>query len=98
MAVSRYSSDRRIDAGSMLGTSQTVNLLRQSIKSGTIIPTKTIRTAGFQRLDTLAGEIYGDSRYWWVLAAGSDVGWALQVPPGTIINVVSLQDVNGVLD
>lgn len=97
MAISRYSADMRIDAGTMLGTSLTVNTLRQSIKSGAIVPLRTIRTSGFERLDTLAGEIYGDSRYWWILAAGSDIGWGLQVPPGTVINVISMEDVNGVV-
>jgi len=98
MAISRYSTDRKINAGTMLATSQTVSSLRQSIKNGTIVPVRTMRTSGFERLDTLAGEIYGDSRYWWVLAAASDIGWGMQVPPGTIINVVSIEDVNGALD
>ena len=46
-----------------------------------------------ERLDVLAGQIYGDARYWWVLAAASDIGWGLQVPPGTLIRIPQLSDV-----
>jgi nucleoid-associated protein YgaU len=40
-----------------------------------------------QRLDTLSGKHYGDTQYWWVIAAASGIGWALQVPSGTIIRI-----------
>jgi len=40
-----------------------------------------------QRLDTLAGKHYGNTQYWWVIAAASGIGWALQVPAGTIIRI-----------
>jgi nucleoid-associated protein YgaU len=40
-----------------------------------------------QRLDTLAGQYYGDAQYWWVIAASSGIGWALQVPAGTVIRI-----------
>jgi len=54
---------------------------------------KTFTTTGFDRLDALAGVLYGEGRYWWVLAAASNVGWSLQVPPGTIITVPDLRAV-----
>tara|TARA_B100000424_G_C22788698_1_gene423647 strand:- start:206 stop:511 length:306 start_codon:yes stop_codon:yes gene_type:complete len=51
-----------------------------------------------ERLDYLAGIYYGDSSFWWVLAAASGIGYALQVPPGTVIRVPnSLAEVLGVL-
>jgi len=51
-----------------------------------------------ERLDYLAGIYYGDSSFWWVLAASSGIGYALQVPPGTVIRVPnSIADVLGVL-
>ena len=50
-----------------------------------------IVATGADRLDTLAGTIYGDARYWWVLAAASDIGWCLQIPPGTLINIIDLR-------
>lgn len=40
-----------------------------------------------QRLDTLAGKYYGNSQYWWIIAAASGIGWGLQVPPGTLIRI-----------
>jgi nucleoid-associated protein YgaU len=40
-----------------------------------------------QRLDRLAGSLYGDGRLWWVIAAASGIGWAWQVPPGTQLRV-----------
>ena len=40
-----------------------------------------------ERLDTIAGKIYGDSNYWWVIAAASGIGWPLQVPPGTLLRI-----------
>lgn len=51
-----------------------------------------------ERLDYLAGLYYGDSSFWWVLAAASGIGYALQVPPATVIRVPnSLSEVFGVL-
>jgi|TARA_R110000851_G_scaffold35635_5_gene93616 hypothetical protein len=51
-----------------------------------------------ERLDYLAGIYYGDSSLWWILAAASGIGYALQVPPGTIIKVpISVGEVLGVL-
>jgi nucleoid-associated protein YgaU len=59
--------------------------------------TRTFTSTVDDRLDTLAGSLYGDARYWWVIAAASDIGWGLQIPPGTIIRVVDLVDVEEVL-
>ena len=51
-----------------------------------------------ERLDYLAGIYYGDASFWWVLAAASGIGYALQVPPGTVIRVpTSIGEVLGVL-
>ena len=51
-----------------------------------------------ERLDYLSGIYYGDSSYWWVLAAASGIGYALQVPPGTVLRVpTSLAEALGVL-
>lgn len=46
---------------------------------------------GDDRLDTLAGSIYGNAKYWWILAAASDIGWGLQAPPGTVLNIIDLE-------
>jgi len=45
-------------------------------------------------LDHLAATYYKDSRYWWVLAAASEIGWGLQLPPGTVIVVPDLNAVS----
>ena len=39
------------------------------------------------RLDHISAEFYGTSKYWWIIAAASGIGWGLQVPEGTIIRV-----------
>lgn len=93
MAFSRYRTDSRIAAGTQLSTAEAVNILRLRVKSGTLGIRRTITLNGADRLDSLAGAIYGDAKYWWVLAAVSDIGWGMQVPPGTTINIVDLSDV-----
>jgi len=97
MAFNRYSRDSRINLGSQLGTSEALYNLRSAIKRGLVPITRTFTSTVDDRLDTLAGSLYGDARYWWVIAAASDIGWGLQIPPGTIIRVVDLVDVEEVL-
>lgn len=92
MPISRYSRTPLLQLGAQFGTSQAVTTIRQAIANGSI-KTQEVVLRGAERLDTLAGSIYGDGRMWWVLAAASNVGWGLQVPPGTIILVPDLNDV-----
>jgi len=75
-----------MNLGEKYGTAQAVAIIRSAIKAGTLSTTETF-IRGAERLDTLAGSIYGDSRYWWILAACSDIGWGMQLPAGTIIRV-----------
>ena len=96
MSFNRYDNDPRINLGSQLGTNQSLYSLRTAIRSGKVPVIRTFIATGDDRLDALAGAIYGDARYWWVLAAASDVGWGLQIPPGTIVRVVDINDVRGV--
>lgn len=92
MGVSRYNRAPMLDGGTMLGTSTAHSVIYSAVKAGTVsYTTRVLREA--ERLDTLAGSIYGDSSYWWVLAAASGIGWGLQVPPGTVIYVPTLVDV-----
>jgi nucleoid-associated protein YgaU len=90
MAFSRYQRDDTSSNGKGFTVAQATIVLRQAIRNGFIFPIKTITVTQSDRLDTLSGELYGDSRYWWVLAAASNIGWGLQVPPGTIISVLDL--------
>lgn len=97
MTISRYSNNSRINLGSQLGTSEDILKLRRGIKNGSIPIIKTIISSGGDRLDTLAGAVYGDAKYWWILAAASEIGWGLQVPSGTLINIIRLSDVDSLM-
>lgn len=92
MAFSRYASAPRLGFGQQLGTSTVVPRIRAAVADGSL-PVDEIILRGAERLDTLAGSIYGDARYWWILAAASNIGWGLQVPPGTIIKIPQLEAV-----
>lgn len=91
--ISRYTNNSRIAGGHQLGTPEAVLNLRTGVKSGAIPIINSIITTGTDRLDTLSGSIYGDAKYWWILAASSGIGWGLQIPPGTVINIIRLTDI-----
>ena len=47
-----------------------------------------------ERLDSLAQVYLNSSEYWWVIAAASGIGWNLQIPPGTLLQIpTSISDV-----
>jgi hypothetical protein len=94
MAVlSRYKLDSRLSRGSQFGTAEAVSSIRQAIRVGSLQIISKLILTGDDRLDTLAGSIYGDAKYWWVLAASSNIGWGMQVPAGTQINIVDIRRV-----
>jgi len=39
----------------------------------------------------LAGQYYGDGKYYWLIAAASNIGWCTQIPPNTRIVIPDLQ-------
>lgn len=90
---SRYRESSVLGLGSQYGTSNAISKIRSGINSGIIPLVDVVILSGGQRLDTLAALYYNDSRFWWVLAAASDIGWGLQVPQGTVI---SIPDINAV--
>lgn len=95
--MNRYRSDRRIKGGKLLATNDSINKIKNAIRNNTI-QTRRYRTKENERLDVIAGKFLGDARLWWVLAATSEIGWALQVPPGTLINIpVSLDKINALV-
>lgn len=96
MAISRYSRTQLLDLGNQQGTSFAIQTIRKAIKAGSL-PVRTIVLRGAERLDTIAGDVYGDGRLWWVLAASSDIGWGLQVPPGTIINIPDIGAISAII-
>jgi nucleoid-associated protein YgaU len=92
MAFSRYERSAIVDFGSSFGTSFAHTAIRKAIKEGRL-QYKEFVVRGQERLDHLAGKHYGSSAYHWVIAAASDIGWGLQVPPGTVIRVPDLAQV-----
>jgi len=79
--MSRYVSDTII-GGRRYGTTDSIDRIRRAYNVGSIRTKKMVLTSG-HRLDTIAGGMLGDSSLWWVIAALSNIGWGLQVPPGT---------------
>jgi hypothetical protein len=96
MSVSRYARAPIMGMGRFVGTSDAIVTIRRGIADGSIRFTeRTLRAA--ERLDTVAGQEYGDGRYWWAIAAASNIGWALQVPPGTYLRIPNLDEVLAVV-
>ena len=97
MSVGRYNFIKKVRNGKYYGTAYTSTLIFNAVEKG-IIDYTTIELKEKQRLDHLAGAVYKDSSYWWVIAASSGMGWGLQVPPGTVIRIpTSLEKVMSVL-
>lgn len=92
IVTSRYSVTQILFPGSSYGTSLTAANIRSALEQGTL-SYKTRYTTGTERLDTIAAQEYGDGRYWWVLAAASEIGWGMQVPPGTYLRIPELSDI-----
>lgn len=94
MGIKRYARAPVIMGGRMLGTSTIPSAIWNAVKSGTI-ESKKRTVQGVERLDIIAGEIYGDASLWWIIAAASGIGWGLQVPAGTILDIpTKLEQVN----
>jgi len=96
MPISRYAKDSIILKGTTMSTATAFRKIKKAVASNSL-STSTITTQGLGRLDELAGNLYGDSRYWWILAAASDIGWGLQIPGGTMITVPDLSQVVSLL-
>jgi len=97
MGISRYAFSRKILKGRYFGTSTVSTRIRNAVESGLVTCNHGILAQG-QRLDQLSGAVYGDSSFWWVIAAASGIGWGLQVPPGTRLKIpTSLNEVLDVL-
>lgn len=88
MAISRYSFINKYKRSNNVfyATAKYNVRISKAIHNGTLDFNVHILSAG-ERLDQLAFKHYNDSSYWWVIAAASNIGWGLQVPPGTIIRI-----------
>ena len=85
MSLSRYSFSNTI-GGSFKSSAPINSKIFKAVSQGNV-QFKTVVLEEGQRIDTIAGIAYGDSSLWWVIAAASGVGWALQAPPGTVLRV-----------
>lgn len=92
MAIRRYARTPVLKLGERYGTSNIILTIRSNIGAGNI-RTQIYITSTSERLDIIAGEQYNDSSLWWVIAAASNVGWGLQVPPGTLLTIPLLNDI-----
>lgn len=98
MAIRRYTRTPIIRGGQQYGTAESSLAIKKAVEAGQL--TTTVRVLqGAERLDVLAGQVYGDARQWWIIAAASGIGWALQVPAGTRIviptNLAEISDLVG---
>ena len=85
MAISRYTYSKLIRQRKGISSAATYKIYN-AVSNG-IIPFKSILLEQGQRLDHIAGVVYGDASLWWIIAAASGIGWGLQAPPGTIIRI-----------
>lgn len=86
MALRRYNRAPVIKGGKQYGTSQSSSVIYKAASEGAISVIIRVAKHG-ERLDVIAGEIYGDGRLWWIIAAASGIGWGLQIPPGTRLRI-----------
>jgi hypothetical protein len=67
--------------------------IRKAVSTGRLLSQKYTTTQGV-RLDTIAGQVYNNATLWWVIAAASGIGWACQVPTGTVLRIpANVEDV-----
>lgn len=92
MARSRYTFVSRINDGQGIGSWGSGQTIFNAVLSGELEADTVVLTQG-QRLDQLAGQYYGNGSYWWIIAAASGIGWALQCPAGTVIKIPKNLDV-----
>lgn len=91
MAISRY---RRIKNAThrgklVKGHASVSYTIRTLVNRGQLRFQRFVLSQG-QRLDTVSTNVYGDPKYWWVIAAASGIGWQCQCPPGTVLIVPDL--------
>lgn len=94
--MNRYDKAPIIRLGRQYGTSYIIPKLREKVRNGEI-RYNLIQLSGNERLDSLAGQYYGNSELYWVIAAASDIGWCLQIPAGTIIKIPLFEDIQQII-
>ncbi len=95
--MNRYRTDRRIKGGTTLGTNGSIARIKAAVRDGELQVSRYRLKEG-ERLEHIAGRYLGDARLWWVLSATSNIGWSLQVPAGTVINIpLQLDKINAMV-
>lgn len=84
--IDRYRRVPLIAGGRKIGTSRVCYAIRRAIDLNRISYEEHTLKEG-ERLDILAGKFLGNSGLWWIIAAASGIGWALQAPPGTLLRI-----------
>jgi hypothetical protein len=85
MATSRYAFTPRVD-NVRLSTTTLSSKIYQAALNGQISYSDSTLISK-QRLDHVAYTAYGDGALWWVIAAASGIGWAMQCPANTTIRI-----------
>lgn len=88
MPINRYSfvNSVTINNKATLATNHIAVKIYRAANSGDLSCSKYVLQEG-ERLDVIAGRYYGDSQYWWIIAAASGIGWAMQIPGGTLLRI-----------
>lgn len=94
MATSRYTFTKRIQNTKIATTDLSSRIYFAVINNA--ISYSTSRLTEGRRLDHIAAQTYGDASLWWVIASASGIGWGLQCPADTVINIPS--DLNQVFE
>ena len=84
MPIGRYTNNPI--AGRGFSTNSISANIRNAVLTNSISYSTRVLSEG-QRLDTIAGQIYGMGSLWWIIAAASGIGWGLQVPAGTLLSI-----------
>lgn len=91
--TNRYNRTKIFGIDSRFGTSYAIPAIRKNVANGNIRIIEEYFLKESDRLDIIAGKLWGDGKLWWILAATSDIGWLPQVPPGTNIKIPNINDV-----
>jgi nucleoid-associated protein YgaU len=59
------------------------------------IPTGSV--TGVETIEYLAWRYYGDSKLWWRIAEANDLQFALDIVPGTTLNIPGIRDLGTVV-
>lgn len=92
MTINRYARAPVYGVNARYGISFAIPAIRTNIEQGNIRYTEYVSREK-DRLDILAGKVYGDSKLWWVIAAASNIGYSPQVPPGVALKIPNIEDI-----